>query len=206
MTKTEWFATLDPLKVFMARRGSARKQRLLAVGCCRQLSPSLADQRSQLAVDIAEQYAERAITAESAIVAEECALAAIDRATMSARELMAASAAASCLALWAPPHWGTLQVLRTTADLLESGKQVALIDCVFGLPQRSTSLDPRWRTADVLGLARGIYEDRAFDRLPLLADALMDAGCADEEILAHCRSDGPHVRGCWVVDLVLDKE
>ena len=58
----------------------------------------------------------------------------------------------------------------------------------------------------MLGLARGIYEDRAFDRLPLLADALMDAGCADEQILAHCRSEGPHVRGCWVVDLVLGKE
>jgi hypothetical protein len=45
-------------------------------------------------------------------------------------------------------------------------------------------------------LARGIYEDRAFDRLPLLGDALMDAGCDNDDILAHCRSDGPHTRGC----------
>jgi hypothetical protein len=78
--------------------------------------------------------------------------------------------------------------------------------CVFGNPFRPVAFDPRWRTADVLGLARGIYEDRAFDRLPLLADALMDAGCADEQVLGHCRSEGPHVRGCWVVDLVLGKE
>lgn len=65
--------------------------------------------------------------------------------------------------------------------------------------------DPRWRTADVMALARGIYEDRAFDRLPVLADALMDAGCEDETILEHCRSEGPHVRECWVLDLVLGK-
>src|SRR5207302_1761008 len=65
---------------------------------------------------------------------------------------------------------------------------------------------PGWSRSDVLGLAQGIYEDRAFDRLPLLADALMDAGCDEEEILTHCRSDGPHVLGCWVVDLLLAKE
>jgi hypothetical protein len=55
-------------------------------------------------------------------------------------------------------------------------------------------------------LARGIYDDRAFDRLPILADALIDAGCDDEAILGHCRGPGPHVRGCWVADLVLGKE
>ncbi len=42
--------------------------------------------------------------------------------------------------------------------------------------------------------------------MPVLADALEDAGCADADILAHCRGHGPHVRGCWVVDLVLGKE
>jgi hypothetical protein len=63
----------------------------------------------------------------------------------------------------------------------------------------------RWHTSDVVGLARGIYEDDAFDRLPLLADALMDAGCADEDVLGHCRSAGPHVRGCWVVERSLGK-
>ncbi len=60
-----------------------------------------------------------------------------------------------------------------------------------------------WRTSDVLALARGIYEDRAFDRLPILADALQDAGCDDENVLWHCRRPGGHARGCWVVDLAL---
>jgi hypothetical protein len=67
------------------------------------------------------------------------------------------------------------------------------------------TFDARYRTCDAIALARAIYEDGAFDRLPLLADALMDAGCDDDLIRSHCRSGGPHVRGCWVVDLVLDK-
>jgi hypothetical protein len=81
-----------------------------------------------------------------------------------------------------------------------------LVRDIFGNPFRLVAFDPRWRTSDAVGLARGIYEDRAFDRLPLLADALMDAGCDNSEILDHCRGEGPHVRGCWVVDLVLGKE
>ena len=68
------------------------------------------------------------------------------------------------------------------------------------------TFDPRWRTSDVVGLARAIYDDRAFERMPILSDALMDAGCENEEIIGHCRGDGPHVRGCWVVDLILGKE
>jgi hypothetical protein len=76
---------------------------------------------------------------------------------------------------------------------------------VFGNPFRPTGLAPEWRTAAVVALARGIYLERAFDRLPILADALQDAGCEDAELLAHCRGPGPHVRGCWVVDLVLSK-
>jgi hypothetical protein len=95
-------------------------------------------------------------------------------------------------------QWHRL-VGRDKADLAD------LVRDVFANPFRPVVVDPGWRTADVLAVARGIYEERAFDRLPLLADALMDAGCADEDVLGHCRSTGPHVRGCWVVDLVLGR-
>ena len=66
-------------------------------------------------------------------------------------------------------------------------------------------IDPRWRTTDVLGLARGIAADAAVNRLPILADALMDAGCADEAVLAACQTAGPEPVGWWVVDLLLGK-
>ncbi len=77
---------------------------------------------------------------------------------------------------------------------------------VFGNPFRPASLDPRWLTPTVVDLARAIYEDRVFERLPILADALMDAGCDNEAILQHCRGPGPHVRGCWVVDAILGRK
>jgi hypothetical protein len=62
-----------------------------------------------------------------------------------------------------------------------------------------------WNDGTVRRIAEGIYEERAFDRLPILADALLDAGCDHEELIAHCRGAGPHVRGCWAVDLILGK-
>jgi hypothetical protein len=63
----------------------------------------------------------------------------------------------------------------------------------------------RWNDGTVVKLAQSIYDERRFTDLPILADALEDAGCADADILAHCRGPGPHVRGCWVVDLLLGK-
>jgi hypothetical protein len=77
---------------------------------------------------------------------------------------------------------------------------------IFENQFRPVAFDPRWRTSDVVGLARAIYDDKAFERMPILADALMDAGCEDEQVISHCRGDGRHVRGWWVVDLILGKE
>jgi hypothetical protein len=79
-------------------------------------------------------------------------------------------------------------------------------ECFGTLPLRPVTFSPAWRTQDVAILAKGIYEEKAFDRLPILADALQDAGCDNEEALSHCRGAGAHVRGCWALDLVLGKE
>lgn len=67
----------------------------------------------------------------------------------------------------------------------------------------SDAINPAWLTETVVALATGIAANSAFDRLPILADALEEAGCDDEEILSHCRGRKPHECGCWVVDLVL---
>jgi hypothetical protein len=84
--------------------------------------------------------------------------------------------------------------------------QARLVHDLVGNPFRPANLNSSWRTSNVTALAQSIYEDRAFDRLPILADALEDAGCDNADILNHCRQPGEHVRGCWVVDLVLRKE
>ncbi|MCE9565688.1 MAG: hypothetical protein K8U57_27000 [Planctomycetes bacterium] len=81
-----------------------------------------------------------------------------------------------------------------------------LLRDIYGNPFHPVVIEPSWLTSTVIVLAEGIYADRAFDRMPILADALQDAGCNSNDILAHCREpNGVHVRGCWVVDLVLGK-
>ncbi|VTR93107.1 Uncharacterized protein OS=uncultured bacterium PE=4 SV=1 [Gemmata massiliana] len=80
-----------------------------------------------------------------------------------------------------------------------------LCRCVFGNPFRPVTGDPSWLTSTVLSLASQMYASRDFSPMPILADALQDAGCGSDDILTHCRGAGPHVRGCWVVDLILGK-
>ena len=77
---------------------------------------------------------------------------------------------------------------------------------VAGNPFRPVVADPAWLTPTVVAIAATIYADRAFDRMPILADALEEAGCTNADVLLHSRAAGPHVRGCWVVDLLLGKE
>jgi hypothetical protein len=95
------------------------------------------------------------------------------------------------------------------AGLASHGEVISAIRDIFGpLPFRPVALAPAWLAwngGTVVKLAEAIYEDRAFDRLPILADALLDAGCEDADLLGHLRGPGPHVRGCWAVDLLLGK-
>ncbi|HLW66160.1 MAG TPA: hypothetical protein VKS79_12685 [Gemmataceae bacterium] len=87
--------------------------------------------------------------------------------------------------------------------------QIRLLRDIFGNPFRPIAINPAWltwRDGTVGKLAQTIYDDRRFDLLPILADALQEASCTNGEILQHCHAPGPHVRGCWVVDLLLGKE
>jgi hypothetical protein len=77
---------------------------------------------------------------------------------------------------------------------------------IFGNPFRPTVADPEWLSPTVQSIAASIYKGRAFDRLPVLADAFEEAGCTNADVLLHCRKPAEHVRGCWVVDLVLGKQ
>jgi hypothetical protein len=84
--------------------------------------------------------------------------------------------------------------------------QAAVMKDIFGNPFRPVGFDPGWRTSTAVALAKGMYESRDFSPMPILADALQDAGCDSDDILNHCRdATAAHIRGCWVVDLVLGK-
>jgi hypothetical protein len=109
----------------------------------------------------------------------------------------------------------------------ERRSQCSLLRDIFGNPFRPVSVDPRWLSSSVFGLVRTVYEDRRFgfeywsrepkqdlartayhdrfDHLPVLADVLEEAGCSNPDILGHLRAPGPHVRGCWVIDLLLGR-
>ncbi|AMV25104.1 hypothetical protein VT84_11960 [Gemmata sp. SH-PL17] len=91
------------------------------------------------------------------------------------------------------------------ARAAEEAAQCALFREVFGNPFRSVTFSPVWRTSTAVALAQQMYESREFGAMPILGDALQDAGCDNTDVLNHCRAPGVHVRGCWVVDLVLDK-
>lgn len=82
-------------------------------------------------------------------------------------------------------------------------KRAAQIRCV--IPYQPVKRSRHWRTTTVVALATSLYDSCDFSAMPLLADALQDASCENEQMLAHCRGSGPHVRGCWVVDLLLQK-
>ena len=225
MTEAEWLVSLDPAAMAKSRVGIAsdRKLRLLVCGACRQFWSLLPNKKSRHAVTLAERAADRALLCEKLQAVGDAVRVDLWR-KETAKEFaqgyasMAAATATADLSSdnveWAMRaaedalRWADIDATNEYAGAGETGQATLarLVSDIFGNPFRPVAFDPRWRTADVTALARGIYEDRAFDRLPLLADALMDAGCDHADVLAHCRGDGPHVRGCWVVDLVLGKE
>ncbi|MCI0703556.1 MAG: hypothetical protein L0241_20945 [Planctomycetia bacterium] len=126
--------------------------------------------------------------------------------TLLSTQLYDIESAARCAAIIADhAESGEGQLFSGARDEVQYLQTEPLRD-IFGNPFRSIAFNPAWRSSDVMLLARGIYDEKAFDRMPILADALQDAGCDNEDILNHCRDTNQvHVRGCWVVDLVLGK-
>src|SRR5262245_34824521 len=100
---------------------------------------------------------------------------------------------------------GERNPLDSTARIGERREQTALLHCLFGNPFRPRPVTDAWLNLEVTALADGIYAERAFNRMPFLADALEAAGCKDAHLIEHCRSGREHARGCWVVDSLLGK-
>jgi hypothetical protein len=215
MTEKEWRTAKGPGRMlWFAQKGlGPRKPSLFAAACLRRIWHLHPGPCSRHAVEVLESFADGNATADELAVAREAAREeglAVDSGGNQDPRIHAATAAAyddpEYVADFAAEATAWAKAGRPRAASYEEAKaQCALLRDIFN-PFRQITIRRSWPTADVLGLARAIYDDRAFDRLPILADALIDAGCDNEDILVHCRSDGPHVRGCWVVDLILGKE
>ncbi len=207
MTEAEWLECTDPDQMLEFLRGntSDRKLRLCACACCRRVWNVLTDERSRAAIGLAEQLAD-AMTEEnnfrSLLKGPNQPRGPIAdlymREAWEAANMVTLSTAG--LVLHAFPTNGCYETERKA--------QCNLIRDIFGNPLRPANLHVhhlRKNKGRSLKIARTIYDERAFDRMPLLADALEYAGCDDADIFAHCRNGGEHVRGCWVVDLLLGK-
>jgi hypothetical protein len=202
-------------------RVSDRKLRLFAVACCRRLWARLKDERSRRAVEVAELYADGMASESQRQVADQDAA---DAFTGDSRaSLFSLSANANLvIACWEVAGEAARNTLLncSTAGYDYSFKfwtyrrrreearrtHLGLLRDIFGNPFRPVSFPSLWGTDTVLAVTRAMYETRDFSPMPILADALMDAGCDNPDVLDHCRGPGPHARGCWVVDLVLGKK
>jgi hypothetical protein len=215
MTEAEWLTESDPMLMveFLRESASDRKLRLFAAESFRHLLDLLPDVRQRTAIEVLEEMAEGTITKEARGKASRdvrCAIPPDDRVGngfpmphLHYAALMLYRAFASANAAGHACHAADSRADSTAERLFQRG----LLCELFGNPFRPVAFDPAWRTSDVLLLARGIYEERAFDRMPILADALQDAGCESDVILSHLRdANATHVRGCWALDLVLGKE
>jgi hypothetical protein len=226
MTEVEWLTSDDPdqLLLWNHPRFTPRKLRLFAVACCRVVQWRFTDPRSWAAVEAVEAYLDGALPLESlrtrAIGASEAWTdVALHRDRRPMRNTKGGEL--TTLAAWQlispfvaeDPIPGDLRSsVNATIGIARQGVkrakgvQAELFRDVFARPDAVMAFDPAWRTSDVLLLARGIYEEWAFDRMPILADALQDAGCDSDDILSHLRdANATHVRGCWALDLVLEK-
>ncbi len=202
---------------------SVRKLRLFAVACCRLVWHRIEDPRSRVAVEVGERYADGLADARELEQADMQAMSALDEICTARgydiRDVLRKAPFVfprgaptairwACAAAWSAAEdaeraaW-TAEGVSNTAELATN---CDLLRDIFGNPFRPVAVDPAWLTSDVVALAEGVYEERAFDRLPILADALMDAGCDNADLLGHLRGEGPHVRGCWALDLILGKE
>jgi hypothetical protein len=214
MTEAEWLSCTDPRPMleFLPDKASDRHLRLFACAYCR----AVRDSQHLLGpstVAVAERYADW--------LARDQDLSSERRGVPFPNEYSEWVLAPSAY----DGAWQAVDEMTSDLDLMKIDpdalrhfpipldevvkRSVLLLRDIFGNPFRPVPFDSGWLTwhdGTVPKLAQAIYDERAFDRLPILADALEDAGCSNADLLAHCRELGVHVRGCWVVDLLLGKE
>jgi len=218
MNEIEWLKSSDPLELIRYLDSKSRVRKHLLYGCaeCRRKWDHFSgDAVSIQNLELAERYADGEVEASELRNAKDAMyygyvkggssitmfLLEID--SISPVEAVVSSILEE-LTNWALDNVGedkTPEVIKEE-ELL----QVQLVHDVFGNPFRKVKLNRKTLSSQAISIATAIYDDRAFNRLPILADALQESGVDNEDILNHLRSHGPHVRGCWALDLVLGKK
>ena len=201
MTENEWQTCTDPTPMlhFLRGRVNERKVRLFACACCRRIWYHLVHYGEWQPVLVAEQFADGLV----------------GKPALRTAHINAKSPASKIVTARRIP---LSEIVNSTniAYGLHQGKQEgwksSILHCLFGNPFRPLAFDPVWLTPTVTSLATAAYEERALPagelesaRLAVLADALEDAGCDNGDILNHLRRQGPHVRGCQVIDSILGR-
>jgi hypothetical protein len=233
MTEAEWLTCADPESMLLHLATAAeevspldfyyeafsprsRKLRLFGCACVRRKWGSLRNWLAQSSVEVTEKVVDGALAVDRLneirgyVGQWQPAFGGFETEQARARDRdpsLSGERLAFRVALRERDVWPAVaNSARELAATEPQGAILALVREVFDNPFRSVILPRAWQTVDVLGLAKGAYLARSFDSLPILADALEDAGCTDRALLDHLRGPGPHVRGCWALDLLLGKE
>jgi hypothetical protein len=233
MNEADWLAcqNADTMLNFVLPQLSPRKQLLFSVACCRRHESLLTDESRQILVTL-ERSADMPLSFSDANELSSEALAHADDlswhmgtphgcalwlAANAVHEVSEGYAGSASLKIaeaieCAGKDPETFDVRKpgkpALADPKERIAQTVVLRCIVGNPFRHVRVDPSWlirNDGEIVKLAQAIYDGRCFERLPRLARGLEDAGCIHEEVLEHLRSSEIHVRGCWVLDLLLDK-
>jgi hypothetical protein len=223
MNEAEWFVCTDSELMLdhLGSEASNRKLRLYACALGYEEWQRMIDERSRDAIVVAERFADGLADSEELIFAFNAAQEAWKQIVLirggrhgkgikSGKGSSVAKRIAGLARNAANPKWD-IRMARQDAwrqELARKCGSAHYLREIFGNPFRPTVIEPNMLSSNdgiAIKLARAIYDEYAFDRLPILADALEEAGCTDTDILNHCRQPGDHVRGCWVVDLLLGR-
>jgi hypothetical protein len=229
MTEAEWLACTNPQPMleFLRDKASDRKLRYFLVACARRVLPRSPDEDEFEALAVAERFADgmesrhRLARARSSLKTSYSArlshlsplytghIRSVPAWHATREQIVRAVREGSRCCAWSSTRrafFGDYAAMTLPSE--ELAAQACLLRDLFGNPFRPVTLDPAvltWHGGLLVSMARRMYDSRDFTDMPVLADGLEEAGCSDSDILGHCRSGGEHVRGCWVVDLLLGK-
>jgi mannitol/fructose-specific phosphotransferase system IIA component (Ntr-type) len=219
MTRREWQTCGDPAAMLyhLGDRLSPRKRQLFACACVRRVWHLVAQPVCQWAVEVAERYADGLASEEEREAADEATASDTDESEgspYSDAELAATFAILAHLdfagrdSIGQHPAVNAAHHAALAGGPAEASNQAVLLRDVAGDPFRRVKVAQGWRAWNrglVVRMAEEVYQEQAFERLPILADALEEAGATEAELLDHLRGPGPHLRGCWALNLILGR-